>query len=163
MPTTVWDLRTIFERSPILTSELVRLVRPDDTPEMVIRRAREIVSAFAEPELVATLEAHPRIGDDVRALSELSLREQGSDRDAPTIAHLARLNEEYERRFGFRFVVFVNGRSKAEILPVLRERLERTRQSELRTGIEEFLAISFDRLRRLTDDDDMRKAMDVDS
>ena len=39
------------------------------------------------------------------------------------------------------FVVFVNGRSKAQIIPVLRERLGRTRESELRTRIEEFLAV----------------------
>jgi len=87
----------------------------------------------------------------VRALSELSLREQGGDQDPETIAELARLNDEYERRFGFRFVVFVNGRSKAQIIPVLRDRLTRTRASELRTGIEEFLAISLDRLKRSAD------------
>ena len=45
---------------------------------------------------------------------------------AEVLAELARLNDEYERRFGFEFVVFVNGRTRAELLPVLRERLRRT-------------------------------------
>jgi 2-oxo-4-hydroxy-4-carboxy--5-ureidoimidazoline (OHCU) decarboxylase len=162
----------VFERSPQLTSRLLPLVRADDTADDIVRRARDVLSALPERELVATLGAHPRIGDDVRALSELSAREQGTDHDPVTIAALAELNDDYERRFGFRFVVFVNGRSKAEIIPVLRERLRRTRESELRTGIEEFLAISLDRLKRSMeqdrlqrsrDEDDIRRAMDVDS
>lgn len=143
------ELMQIFERSPTLMARLLEVVRPGDAPETIVRRARDIIATFKEGELAATLNAHPRIGDDVRALSELSLREQGGDQDPETIAELARLNEEYERRFAFRFVVFVNGRSKAQIVPVLRDRLRRTRESELRTGIEEFLAISLDRLQRI--------------
>lgn len=138
----------IFERSPTLMGRLLEVVQANDPPETIVRRARGIIGGFGEGELAATLNAHPRIGDDVRALSELSLREQGGDQDPDTIAELARLNDEYEQRFGFRFVVFVNGRSKTQIIPVLRDRLTRTRESELRTGIEEFLAISLDRLRR---------------
>ncbi len=156
-------LLRVFERSPELVSRLLPLVRPGDTPEGIIQRAREVIAALPERELVATLNAHPRIGDDVRALSELSLREQGDDQTPATLAELRNLNDEYERRFGFRFVVFVAGRSKSEIIPVLRERIRRTRESELRTGIEQFLAISLDRLERGRDADDMRRAMDVDS
>lgn len=168
----LYELLSIFAHSPELTSRLLPLVQPDDTPREITRKARDVLSALPERELIATLNAHPRIGDDVRAISELSAREQGGDQDADTLAELAQLNDEYERRFGFRFVVFVNGRSKAEIVPVMRDRLTRTRESELRTGCEEFLAISFDRLQRSMeqdrlqrsrDDDDMRRAMDVDS
>jgi 2-oxo-4-hydroxy-4-carboxy-5-ureidoimidazoline decarboxylase len=61
------------------------------------------------------------------------------------------MNDEYERRFGFRFVVFVAGRSKAELVPVFRERLRRTRAEELATGVEEFLAITRDRLERIAE------------
>jgi 2-oxo-4-hydroxy-4-carboxy-5-ureidoimidazoline decarboxylase len=63
---------------------------------------------------------------------------------------LARLNEEYERRFGFEFVVFVNGRTRAELVPVLRERLGRTRAGELETGLRELCAIARDRWTRTT-------------
>ena len=58
------------------------------------------------------------------------------------LAELARLNEAYERRFGFGFVVFVNGRTRAELVPVLRERLERERADELETGLRELCAIA---------------------
>ncbi len=61
---------------------------------------------------------------------------------------LDRLNAEYERRFGFRFVVFVNRRPKAAILEVLRERIGRPREVELDTALEELVAIAEDRWRR---------------
>jgi 2-oxo-4-hydroxy-4-carboxy--5-ureidoimidazoline (OHCU) decarboxylase len=105
---------------------------------------------MTEDERIAVLNAHPRIGADPASLSALSRREQGGGADTATSRDLAALNDEYERRFGFRFVVFVDGRSKAEIVPVFRERLRRTREDELATGIDEFLAITRDRLMRVT-------------
>ena len=141
-------LIAIFERSPQLTARLTSRLAPNDTPEDVIAKARVILDGFAEPDLVATLNAHPRIGEDARKMSEASRVEQGADSDPRVLAELDRLNLAYERKFGFRFVVFVNGRHKSDIVPVLRERLERSREAELRTGIGEFLAISLDRLRK---------------
>lgn len=137
----------IFERSPMLTARLLPVLAPTDSPELIIAKARAIVAAFDEDERIAILSAHPRIGATARA-SELSRREQGSDGDEATLAELACLNDEYERRFRFRFVVFVNGRSKSEIVPVLRARMQRSRDQEIATGVEQFLAISLDRLRR---------------
>ena len=139
----------IFERSPELVSRLTARLRPEDTPEDIIEKARAILASFDERDLIATLEAHPRIGADARSLSELSAREQGAEADARVSEELMQLNRLYERAFGFRFVVFVNGRTKAQIVPVLRERMTRSREAELRTGIDEFLAISLDRLRKL--------------
>jgi len=58
-------------------------------------------------------------------------------------------NAEYEARHGFRFVVFVNRRPKSAMVPILRERLERTREEELDTALGELVAIAEDRwLRR---------------
>jgi 2-oxo-4-hydroxy-4-carboxy-5-ureidoimidazoline decarboxylase len=103
-----------------------------------------------ESERIAVLNAHPRIGADPASLSALSRLEQGGDADVTTLRELATMNDAYERRFGFRFVVFVAGRSKAEIVPLMRERLTRSREDELGTGIAEFLAIARDRLERAT-------------
>ena len=61
---------------------------------------------------------------------------------------LAYLNQVYEEKFGFRFVVFVNRRPKREILEVLRDRLARTRKEELDTGVHELVAIARDRWTR---------------
>jgi 2-oxo-4-hydroxy-4-carboxy--5-ureidoimidazoline (OHCU) decarboxylase len=44
--------------------------------------------------------------------------------------------------------VFVNRRPKSEIVPILRERLERSREQELDTAVKELVAIAEDRWRR---------------
>jgi 2-oxo-4-hydroxy-4-carboxy--5-ureidoimidazoline (OHCU) decarboxylase len=103
---------------------------------------------MTEAERVAVLNAHPRIGAEPASLSMYSRREQGETADGATLQALDELNDAYEEKFGFRFVVFVAGRSKKEIAEVLRARLSETRDAELKTGLDEFLAISLDRLER---------------
>jgi 2-oxo-4-hydroxy-4-carboxy--5-ureidoimidazoline (OHCU) decarboxylase len=138
------DLVAIFERAPALAER----VRGTDAAS-IIASARSEIEHMTEGERIGVLNAHPRIGADPASLSALSRREQGGGADVGTLRELAAMNDEYERRFGFRFVVFVAGRSKEEILPVIRERLRRTRGEEIATGIDEFLAITRDRLERI--------------
>ena len=109
----------------------------------LIAQMRAAIPALTEAERVETLNAHPRIGEDPRRLSARSLREQGDD----VLPELERLNAEYERRFGFRFVVFVNRRPKSEILEVLRRRLARSRAEEMEEGLQAIVDIAEDRLR----------------
>jgi 2-oxo-4-hydroxy-4-carboxy--5-ureidoimidazoline (OHCU) decarboxylase len=125
-------------------------VEGSDTASLVAS-ARALIARMTEPERIGVLNAHPRIGADPASLSALSRGEQGGRADVATLRDLAAMNDEYERRFGFRFVVFVAGRSKAELVPVFRERLRRTRAEELATGVEEFLAITRDRLERIAE------------
>jgi 2-oxo-4-hydroxy-4-carboxy--5-ureidoimidazoline (OHCU) decarboxylase len=108
----------------------------------LVARMRAVLLTLTDAEKVATLNAHPRIGEDPRHLSERSLREQG----AKAVPELDRLNAEYERRFGFRFVVFVNRRPKAQIVEVLQERLHRSREEEMEEGLRAIVAIAEDRL-----------------
>jgi 2-oxo-4-hydroxy-4-carboxy--5-ureidoimidazoline (OHCU) decarboxylase len=103
---------------------------------------------MTEEQRIAVLDAHPRIGADAASLSLHSRREQGDVADEATLRELEELNDAYEKKFGFRFVVFVAGRTKKEIVPVLRGRLGNTREEELKAGLEEFLAIALDRLGR---------------
>jgi 2-oxo-4-hydroxy-4-carboxy--5-ureidoimidazoline (OHCU) decarboxylase len=114
--------------------------------ENPLRAARTLVHDLSDAEKKEVLDAHPAIG--ARDLSPRSAAEQGTEDDPEVLAELTRLNADYERRFGFRFVVFVNRRPKSEILPVLRERLHRTREEELETALDELVAIAEDRWRR---------------
>jgi len=138
------ELAAIFERAP----ELADRVEGSDLASLVAS-ARSLIARMTEEERIGVLNAHPRIGADPVSLSALSRGEQGSRADVATTRDLAALNDEYERKFGFRCVVFVAGRSKAELVPVFRERLRRARADELATGIDEFLAITRDRLERI--------------
>jgi 2-oxo-4-hydroxy-4-carboxy--5-ureidoimidazoline (OHCU) decarboxylase len=108
-----------------------------------LRHAREVASTLSDDEKKEVLDAHPAIGG--KPTSERSRREQGTDDDPAVLAELATLNAEYESQFGFRFVVFVNGRPRREIVPVLRERMTRSRAEELRTAVDELVQIAIHR------------------
>ena len=120
----------------------------------MLARARQILAELGDAEQIAVINAHPRIGERaerVRSQSAHAFREQGYDRDdtpPDVFARLAHLNDEYEQKFGFRFVVFVNGRSKAAIVPVLEARLRGSRAEELQTALLDIVAIAEDRLRQ---------------
>jgi 2-oxo-4-hydroxy-4-carboxy--5-ureidoimidazoline (OHCU) decarboxylase len=106
-------------------------------------RARDVARELSDEEQKEVLDAHPAIG--ARGTSARSAREQGTDDDPAVLAELAELNRAYEEKFGFRFVVFVNRRPRREIVPVLRERLQRTREQELETGVDELVQIAISR------------------
>ena len=136
---TVDELAELFEGRTRFVERLATLEDP-------LSRAREVAAALPDEEKKKILDAHPAIGG--RATSARSAREQGTDEDPAVLAELAELNRAYEERFGFRFVVFVDGRPRRAIVPVLRERLERTREQELATGVDELVQIAIDRWQR---------------
>jgi len=110
-----------------------------------LQHARTVASELSDDEKKEVLDAHPAIG--ATSTSERSRREQGTDDDPAVLTELATLNAEYEARFGFRFVVFVNGRPRREIVPVLRERMTRSREEELQTAVDELVQIAINRWR----------------
>ena len=133
----VEELTELFEGR----TRLVELLAQRENP---LEHADEVIAELGEAERLEALNAHPAIG--ARAgLSARSAAEQGADADPVILTELAYLNQVYEEKFGFRFVVFVNGRPKAEILEVLRGRLERTREEELETALAELVAIARNR------------------
>ncbi len=111
-------------------------------------QARALLSELPEEERIEAVNAHPAIG--ARGVSGRSALEQGGDDDPAVLSHLAYLNQVYEEKFGFRFLVFVNRRPKAEIAAVLEERLPRSREDELETSLDELVAIARDRAQHLT-------------
>ena len=133
----VEELAELFEGR----TRLVDLLAQREAP---LEHADEAIAELNEAEKLEALNTHPAIG--ARAgLSARSAAEQGADADPVILTELAYLNQVYEEKFGFRFVVFVNGRTKAEILEVLRGRLERTREEELETALGELVAIARNR------------------
>jgi 2-oxo-4-hydroxy-4-carboxy--5-ureidoimidazoline (OHCU) decarboxylase len=122
-----------------LFSGRTRLVERLAAVEDPLARAEEVARRLPEEEKVEALAAHPRIG-------EASREQRGEEREV--LAALERLNRAYEQKFGFRFVVFVDRRSRSQLVPILRERLTRSREEELETGLGELAAIARDRWRR---------------
>jgi 2-oxo-4-hydroxy-4-carboxy--5-ureidoimidazoline (OHCU) decarboxylase len=135
----VEELAELFEGR----TRLVELLAAREHP---LETAPGAIAELSEAEKLEALNSHPAIGE--RNLSARSAQEQGADSDPTVLTELAYLNQVYEEKFGFRFVVFVDRRPKAEILKVLRARLERTREEELETALSELVAIARDRWER---------------
>jgi 2-oxo-4-hydroxy-4-carboxy-5-ureidoimidazoline decarboxylase len=148
-------LRPLFEGAPRFLDQLAA-VRPFDDDAALVAAAREIARGLPEEAQVELLDAHPRIGADPATVSPLSHAEQGYDEEVagpaaePWVAEeLDVLNDAYERLFGFRFVIFVAGRPRSAIVPILETSLRDERVSELRRGIDDVVHIAADRLMTL--------------
>ncbi|KAF9431666.1 hypothetical protein BGZ76_011852 [Entomortierella beljakovae] len=159
----------LFEPAPPIVKHLYSK-RPYPTYSALIDETEVILS---NPTQYLTLEehldvinAHPRIGAPKDNLSALSLIEQGysaeaaakkvtetatpSQDDEVTQATLKRLNKEYEDKYGFKFVVFVNGRPRSVIIPVMEERIKNsTREQEMKIALTDMVSIARDRLKKL--------------
>jgi 2-oxo-4-hydroxy-4-carboxy--5-ureidoimidazoline (OHCU) decarboxylase len=133
------QLHELFSGDSVLVDRLAGLDDPLDA-------ARRVAGELSEPEQIEALGAHPAIG--AGSPSAGSAREQGTEDDPSVLAELAELNRAYEQRFRFRFLVFVNRRPRSAIVPILRQRLERTREHELETALDELVAIAKDRWER---------------
>ena len=136
---TLDQLADLFEGR---TRMVEKLAEHDDP----LGSAHEVIASLSEQDKLDALNAHPAIC--AKKLSARSAAEQGGDNDPVVLTELAYLNQVYEEKFGFRFVVFVNGRPKRQVLEVLRGRLRRTRAEELETGLDELVAIAVDRWRK---------------
>ncbi|MGZ6256382.1 MAG: 2-oxo-4-hydroxy-4-carboxy-5-ureidoimidazoline decarboxylase [Candidatus Limnocylindria bacterium] len=132
--------------------------RPFDSDDALMATAREVARTMPEPDQLELLNAHPRLGADPAEVSAASFDEQGygssDDGDGQVVLdELAMLNEVYEDRFGFRFVVFVAGRPLSSIGPLIEAAMRNDRAAELGRGLDDAVDIAADRLGRAREDE----------
>ncbi|HEV8280980.1 MAG TPA: 2-oxo-4-hydroxy-4-carboxy-5-ureidoimidazoline decarboxylase [Candidatus Limnocylindrales bacterium] len=153
-------LAALFEGAPRFLDRVVA-AGPFDDDAALFAAARSIAHAMPEEEQIELVDAHPRLGAPPGTVSAMSYREQGYDR-APGSAtadaggrldvasELERLNDAYEARQGFRYCVFVAGRSREELLPGMAAALDADRTSELHRALDAVVDIAIDRHAKLS-------------
>jgi 2-oxo-4-hydroxy-4-carboxy--5-ureidoimidazoline (OHCU) decarboxylase len=115
-------LDLLFETSPVISELLVpqlqALPRPPSSYHELITLSIDVISSWNLEDQAQFIYGHPRIGE-VKNLSALSAQEQARVATPPDVlVRLEHLNTCYERRYpGLRYIIFVNGRSRAEIIP----------------------------------------------
>lgn len=100
---------------------------------------------------------HPKIGDieslkkKFASTAQWAGNEQGAVNSASeeTLKALAKGNDEYEKKFGFIFIVCATGKSADEMLALLNERLPNTKEEEINNAMEEQNKITLLRLQKL--------------
>jgi 2-oxo-4-hydroxy-4-carboxy-5-ureidoimidazoline decarboxylase len=143
VPAFMEAMAMLFEPAPRFGAWLAA-ARPFADDEDLLKAAARVAHQMAEPDQLELINAHPRLGARER-MSEASRREQGAA-DDPVDRELAELNDTYEERFGFRYLVFVSSRPRETLLPEFRAALERDRADELNRALDDTLAIAANRL-----------------
>lgn len=150
-------LEQLFEGAPRFLDRLER-AGPFPSDDVLFHVARDIAHAMPEPEQIELIDAHPRLGAPPGTVSQMSYVEQGYDRGTGTPAdpevdvaiELERLNDAYEERHGFRYCVFVAGRSREALLPDMAAAIDADRTSELHRALDAVVDIAIDRHGKLT-------------
>ncbi|CAI2173456.1 7679_t:CDS:1 [Funneliformis geosporum] len=161
-------INVLFESAPPLTNALYSS-RPYTSYNSLISLASKFIQNTELPisHKFEIINAHPRLGEDKKNLSLSSLKEQGYfnssandssnkiksnalDEDEIVNTILQELNNKYEEKFGFRFVIFVNGKSRREIIPILQDTISKgNKDEELERGLSDMMSIATDRLKKL--------------
>jgi 2-oxo-4-hydroxy-4-carboxy-5-ureidoimidazoline decarboxylase len=135
--------------------------RPLPNEEMLLKASDEIWGNLAESDWMEAFRSHPRIGQarigesqrpDPALTQSAAWSEQEQQHvtaaDGAAKLKLAEGNREYERRFNRIFIVCAAGKPPAEILEILRRRLENDGHTELREAAEQQRQITQIRLKK---------------
>lgn len=119
-------------------------IRPMQSIMAVSEEADRAWAMMQEDDWIEAFACHPRIGEKARGdmatqSAAWSRQEQSSASAAPeaVMTEFAALNELYEQRFGFTYIVCATAKSAEEMLAILRRRVASDRASELREAAEQ--------------------------
>lgn len=139
--------------SPVWAT-LVAYNRPFDSPADLFAKSDEIWRSLPEEDWQEAFDSHPRLGEQkAKAATEKSLswsahEQNAASPDDAVREALAQGNREYEEKFGRIFLLCATGRSAAEMVAILRERMQNDAATELREAAEQQRLITQLRLRK---------------
>lgn len=131
--------------------------RPYSSLETLLTTADEVWWSLQPEDWLEAFQSHPKIGERKAAasVSEQSRQWSGQEQagvtnaSRDTVDSLAALNQAYEEKFGFIFIICATDKSSDEMLSALRVRLENDRQTELPIAAAEQGKITHLRLKKL--------------
>lgn len=108
-----------------------------------------IVKNASSDEKLNLIKAHPRLGFKIQ-MSPNSTKEQqeaGLQTLSPDEARkFLTLNQHYQTKFGFPFIIAVKGKDKSYIYQMMKERIQYTKESEFENALAEIFKIAWFRL-----------------
>ena len=118
-------------------AEVLLAQRPFDSAEALMAAAKQQVGTWTWPEVADALANHPRIGEK-KAQAELNQTEQAfSDREQAAITvsqetqdALFKGNNDYEKKFGYIFLIKAAGLNSQDVLQALKYRLLNDKETE---------------------------------
>ena len=144
--------------SPVWVDKMITVFPVEDLVEL-LEAAEEKWDECNEEEWREAFDHHPKIGD-INSLKEkfantaqwAAGEQSGVNSAAENVMHeLAKANEEYEKKFGTIFIVCATGKSAEQMLGILQERLNNSKQEEIIIAAVEQNKITKIRLEKLFD------------
>ncbi len=130
--------------------------RPFLAPSALDESVRAAFNALVTDDWLEAFAAHPRIGGGAAAAATAASRAWSDDEQRAVggavddvKARLAAQNDAYFAKHGFIFIVMASGKSAAEMLAILEERVKNDRDAEIKNAAEEQKRITALRLARL--------------
>lgn len=138
----------VYEHSPWVAEEVCGL-RPFADRDALAKAMREAVLRAGRERQLELLRSHPKLGARL-ALTALSQSEQAGagivSASPAERAELSALNEAYERRFGFPFILAVKNATVPEILASCRGRVDASAEAEFDEALAQVFRIAGFRL-----------------
>jgi 2-oxo-4-hydroxy-4-carboxy-5-ureidoimidazoline decarboxylase len=139
--------------SPVWAT-LVAYNRPFDSPLSLFAASDRIWTSLPEEDWQEAFDSHPRLGESrpkaatAQSVNWSSQEQSVADPDEAAREALAEGNRVYEEKFGRIFLLCATGRSAAEMLVILRQRMQNDAATELREAAEQQRLITQLRLRK---------------
>ncbi len=148
----------VFEHSPWIAERAFDRTHPTEFSSVAGLHGAlcSVFRTASDRERLAVLRAHPDLAGRLALAGGLTgdstLEQASAGLDCLTSDELARfteLNEAYQRKFGFPFILAIKGRSTGEILAAFETRIENDCETEFATACGEVEGIALLRLQNL--------------
>ena len=131
--------------------------RPFVTNKEIAECSEKIWRTLDEKDWLEAFKQHPKIGDinslrkKYSSTKKFAVKEQSGVNDASleVLEELAKLNNEYEKKFGYIFIVCATGKTAEEMLSIIKERIRNDAKAEIKIAMEEQNKITKLRLEKL--------------
>jgi 2-oxo-4-hydroxy-4-carboxy-5-ureidoimidazoline decarboxylase len=131
--------------------------RPFISNEQMIEEAKKIWADMKKSDYIEAFSGHPKIGDIDSLRKKFSSTQSWTSQEQSGVAGaeeeilkgLARGNAEYEKKFGYIFIVCATGKTAKEMLDILRDRLKNPPEKEIQNAAKEQEKILQIRLEKL--------------
>ncbi len=138
----------IFENTPAIARQAWHQ-RPFNTVEALHHCMVEVMNEMTVDEQMILMRSHPDLGSKAR-MADASVKEQaGVGLDQLTLEEYQQfqaLNQAYQKRFGFSFIVAVKNHTKDSILEAFQTRLKNSVEAEREQALAEIVQIARFRL-----------------
>ena len=141
----------IFEKTQWIAEKLFEL-KPFKNKEDLINKIIKIYETSSQDEILNILRSHPKLAVE-KKLTEHSNQEQSRANlrncTQEEFDEFTKLNFEYEKKFGFPFIMAVKGKDKIDILNNFRQRINNNIEFEFEESKKQVRKIALFRLDEL--------------